>query len=645
MIYDLLIKIFSAIFLMFHAVAFFANDQTVKIDSLKIELQRATAQEDKATLSVHLAREFRELSIDSSLFYFQHATSFFDTSEVTPIRTEYYYNLAEVYLISGQHHKSWEALEQISGNEFRSTDEISKPDILDKQADVKIRLGEYAVASEILMEALPLFESGNDKAGLGAAYNSLGTIMQRTKRLNEAIEYYTLAHESAIEGNDLRPAHGYLSNVAIVHSMQNNNRLAIPLFKKVIAFAKDRKEIRTEALASGNLGVVYNELNELDSAEFYISRSLDLFQKSGHGRGTAAASSQLSVIYQARGKYQEVIDLLLPQFDFVETQNFSNFQKKIAENLSVAYRSLGDYPNALKYTEILGEIKDSTFNKEMVQAVNDAQIKYETEKKEAEIEHLNLQDQLNAERIARQRLALGGSAIGIGLLSFLLYRLNHQKKKLESQSRVIEKSLEEKDTLLREIHHRVKNNLQVISSLLGLQSRSLEDRAAIDALTQSKARVQSMSLIHQNLYQKDNLTGIKIKDYFDKLSNNLITTYGISQDIKINTEIEDMMLDVDTVVPLGLILNELLTNSLKYAFQNNRGSIQVALARNNGQLQLQIKDDGVGIQDVDKVLQGEGYGYELVTSLVDKLEGSIDINSEEGTQVTIGFSNFKILDN
>jgi len=150
------------------------------------------------------------------------------------------------------------------------------------------------------------------------------------------------------------------------------------------------------------------------------------------------------------------------------------------------------------------------------------------------------------------------------LLIGLLYRNQKQKKLISIQN-------DEKDILLREIHHRVKNNLQVISSLLGIQSRSIKDVQAKQAIHEGRARVHSMSLIHQNLYKKDNLTGVDMRVYLNKLSTDLINTYNLSEgQIEIEKDIDELILDVEYVVPIGLIINELISNALKYAFPDQQ---------------------------------------------------------------------------
>ncbi len=228
----------------------------------------------------------------------------------------------------------------------------------------------------------------------------------------------------------------------------------------------------------------------------------------------------------------------------------------------------------------------------------------------------------------------------LSLLGAILggYYVNDKRKKvsvlntqLEGNNLVIAKSLEEKEFLIKEIHHRVKNNLQVISSLLNLQLRQSDDKKTQDILKEGKDRVRSMSLIHQHLYQENQLGGINMKAYIDELAQELYDTYVTDQhDVKIDTRIEDISIDVDTVVPIGLILNELITNSLKYAFPDKRkGHIHIKMYEDEDQLYFEVSDDGIGY-DPDETKRHQGLGMRLIKSFARRLNATVEIRSTEG---------------
>ena len=214
-----------------------------------------------------------------------------------------------------------------------------------------------------------------------------------------------------------------------------------------------------------------------------------------------------------------------------------------------------------------------------------------------------------------------------------------ERKRAEEQ---IKASLAEKEVLLKEIHHRVKNNLQVISSLLYLQSKSIEDKAALQMFQESQNRVRSMAFIHERLYQSQDLARVDFAEYVRSLTNYLFRSYGVSTDvIQLKINMDDLPLGIDTAIPCGLIVNELVSNSLKYAFPDGRGGeIRIEL-RSDGdnRIALMVSDDGVGLPEDLDFRKTESLGLQLVNNLsVAQLEGAIDLDRRGGTTFRITFT-------
>lgn len=208
-----------------------------------------------------------------------------------------------------------------------------------------------------------------------------------------------------------------------------------------------------------------------------------------------------------------------------------------------------------------------------------------------------------------------------------------------AQEKTLE-SLQEKEILLSEIHHRVKNNLQVIISLLGMQMDYIKDENVFSAVTESMNRIKSMAFIHQRLYRSTDLAHVDLKGYIKVLTDNLIQTYNVSNsDLSINLEIDDIFLKIDAAIPCGLILNEIISNSLKHAFTGRKnGKISVSLNKNdNGNLTLAVEDNGTGLdKDIDFNRQ-KSLGLRLVRLLVNQLRGTVEIDRSKGTKFVINF--------
>ena len=199
--------------------------------------------------------------------------------------------------------------------------------------------------------------------------------------------------------------------------------------------------------------------------------------------------------------------------------------------------------------------------------------------------------------------------------------------------------LREKEVLLKEIHHRVKNNLQIISSLLRLQSESQKSKSSDDVFRESQNRIRSMALIHEKLYHSHDLSKIDFSEYVRNLASNLFLSYDVDPGrIGLEVKVEDVSWDVGTAIPCGLIINELISNALKYAFPENRpGKIRVALCKEDGMFRLSVADDGVGLpKDVD-FRRTDSLGFQLVGMLTEQLNGAMDVQAHGKTEICILF--------
>lgn len=231
----------------------------------------------------------------------------------------------------------------------------------------------------------------------------------------------------------------------------------------------------------------------------------------------------------------------------------------------------------------------------------------------------------------------------------LLYEIrekNKAQKSAKAHEMRLQKSLDEKELLLKEIHHRVKNNMQIISSLLHLQSGYLKDKEAVDALKESQARIVSMAIIHENLYRSDNLTCINFENYINHLIRNLFHTYNVSMEkIKFNIIATDVFLNIDTAIPCGLMINELVTNSIKHAFTDGTsGKITIHMKQKQNEYHLEISDNGIGLPPDLDIDNSPTLGLLLVNNLVGQLEGNLEVNREHGTAYHITFKKLEYID-
>ena len=224
-----------------------------------------------------------------------------------------------------------------------------------------------------------------------------------------------------------------------------------------------------------------------------------------------------------------------------------------------------------------------------------------------------------------------GNIMGIVCIGSNIVEIKHAEDKIKA-------SLEEKEILLRELHHRVKNNLQIILSLINLQSNGIKNQEDLEIFRESQSRVKSLAIIHEKLYQSADFANINFEEYIESLVNYLLSYYSAdSIEVIINVK-KDIILNMDTAVPCGLIINELVTNSIKHAFKRNKsGKIYITLQSDNGCFTLIVSDNGEGIPPEVDLENPQKLGLQLVKSLTDQLEGKIEYNGSKSTEFKIQF--------
>jgi two-component sensor histidine kinase/CheY-like chemotaxis protein len=256
-------------------------------------------------------------------------------------------------------------------------------------------------------------------------------------------------------------------------------------------------------------------------------------------------------------------------------------------------------------------------------------IQYSIERKNTEEKLKNYQ--LHLEEIVKNRTIQLENVIK----KLELEIIDHKKSEDQLKSAV-----QEKEVLLQEVHHRVKNNMQIISSLLSLQAMHVNDEEMIDLLRDSQNRIRSMAMVHEKLYMSNDLSNINMAEYIKKLVLTIFDSYSTKKSqIMPLLELDDILMNIETGIPCGIIINELVSNSLKYAFpEDNEGSIFVGLKDKGDQYELTVSDDGVGIpKNINLDETPETLGLMLVNSLINQLNGSLELNQDYKTEFIINF--------
>ncbi len=512
----------------------------------------------------------------------------------------------------------------------KSGDKKSLAKVLTKKRWVYNYLGNLEKALEYAFDALGIYEELRDEPGTAIAYSYIGEILYQQQKYREAAEY-------AQKGYDLQKRLGLKDDLA--YSCQNlgDAWLQIGDYEKALAFQNEGLALRRElqldldaGLSLNSRGNVLKYMKRYPEALSSYLESLEIARRTNVRQLLQASTSNVGHIYSLMGKYREALPYHLKSRDLIHA---SGEMTKIPENyrlIAEAYSGIGRYDSAYHFQKLHAETKDSLLTEQTSARMSELQTKYETAQREAKIA---VQDQ----QLRKQQTVIWSvvSVLAIALIAGgLLWRLSQKLRKRN----------QEKEFLIKEIHHRVKNNLQVLSSLLHLQSRYIRDDAALDAVREGQSRVEAMGLIHQKLYMGDNLASVNMKDYLHNLGDTLLDAYKLDEEqVKIIYHLDPLHLDVDTAIPLGLIINELVTNSLKYAFPDGRkGLVEITLRKDEkGRLCLKVADNGVGKNGAPTLKSSTSFGTNLIEILSKKLKGTPHISNGDGYATVIEFENFK----
>ena len=332
------------------------------------------------------------------------------------------------------------------------------------------------------------------------------------------------------------------------------------------------------------------------------------------------------------------------QFEVSNLVEFCNKTEKLGEqelNPNDLFQLQREISNTLEVHGFLKEaiaFKDKTvvltkkiYSQDLANSLASFKTKQAVKEKDLEIKYQ--QERTNLYVVIASLIA---GLLMISVLAFL--RKRKQSQVLELKNKQINKTLKEKELLVREVHHRVKNNFQIVSSLLELQTKGIEDEKALILANEGQNRVKSMALIHQKLYQNEDGL-IDFDEYINLLVKELSSLYASNIKVDTKVEAENMRFDVDTAIPLGLIINELITNAYKYAFvKSKKGTLNISIKKvDNENFRLSVSDNGPGINNDFDIKKAKSLGLRLVNRLTKQIHGAISIDNNDGAKFEITF--------
>ena len=510
--------------------------------------------------------------------------------------------------------------------------------------------GIYEVALRNHIEALRLRESAGDKSLISKSYNNIGLVYRARKDYKNAISYYERSLALKKELADSAGQLNSLMNIGSSYQYQHNYDSALWYGRQTLVLSRQISKPKDEVNSLANLGVAYVGLHQWQQAETHLNEALTKAVQKGYKESFYGIYEGLGNVMLNKKEYAKAIEWFNKGVLLAAEADRKEMLANYYDNLSDCYEKTGDYNLAYNFIRNSEAIRDSLLNEENLRQLNEMNTIYETSKKEETIDVLSKEGKKKEVALIRSHRERNYFIVATILfltlagVAFYAYRDNRKKKELlNKQNAIIETALKEKETLLREIHHRVKNNLQIISGLLTLQSRQIENPEAQEAVREGRNRVKSIALIHQKLYQQDNLTGVVMKEYLDDLVNSIQQTFKDRETtIKAVIECGNLNLDVDTAIPLGLIINELITNCYKYAFAGrSSGLVTIRLEEEEKKLVLEVRDDGIGLPAGFDRNNTRSFGMKLIHSLATKLEATVAAFTDNGTVFKLSISNYQ----
>lgn len=667
-----------------------AGAQSRLTDSLKNNLARLLPDTSRALTYHAVARDFyRRNQLDSAQFYLV---------PMLPIcqRVRFWYGLGSYYQLSGniarnrgRYETALTQFQQAATYFQKSNRPHAIAPVYNSMGYLYKQMGDDGDIAALthqgidyIQKSVVINQAANQPVGLIDNYVNLGICYEDLKEFTTALRYYQMAEKLAGQQKNadesLRVIYNDIGNLFL---KQKQYGPAIPFLERAVAI--NQKLGRKTSLVHNhrNLSTAYTELKQPQQAIRHAQQAL-AFLSSNDASLAGSVYRVLHRAYAANDQPKEAYEFLIREklvgdslLNIQKTRVIANLQGQYEQQKAAELATIRANLELEKAKEVAGieaktarEVATIEAEKKhriaqlMTQAevaksraVAEVQTRYETAKKTQQISELSQQNALKARQMA---FLSGGLALVLLLLgvSFAQYTaIRRANAQLSGQNRVIAETSErlaeqsnQLRTLMRELHHRVKNNLAIVSSLLNLQTYRLTDSGAIEAVQESQRRVEAMSLIHQRLYRTDAVTTINMTDYITDLAESLMAAYGYGPDtFDLSVRVNDPELDVDAAIPLGLILNELLTNSFKYAYGNNRHrigrlkqpSLRIDLWKDNG-LTLEVQDNGPGLdlsqwQNLD--VDTDSFGRQLIWSLSEQVGGKITVDNRDGAyfQLTI----------
>jgi two-component sensor histidine kinase len=523
--------------------------------------------------------------------------------------------------------------------------------------------GNHNIALSYGNKAVASMEQTNDRAFSSLFYFRMGNIYGTLGEADKSIYWYRKSLSNKDQNVSDRIWYNSFIFLAIVYTWSGNAKEALDLIDSTTSQYPPLEQESKMMLATVK-GQCFDQLNKTALAEKYFRESADMADQ---------LSSQFQMHVQIALCYLENAWFQIGRKNFKKAKYYIQKQQALNPGTAEAYSealkarvlfkidsSEGRYVSAIRAYQRLVQLNDSIYNLQKARQIDEMGIQYGLAQKEKDFQLLQKKEELQLVALTKEKLIRNIIVIIAVLLAILFalgfnrYRIKQRHtKEIDEKNATLEKLindkdsliadkdvlLKEKDWLVKEIHHRVKNNLQIVISLLNAQSEFLSHPSALNAIRESRERMQAIAILHQKLYQLDNSSQTDMREYIHELVENIKSSVADSGRLNFEVIVGKVSLDISQSVPIGLILNEAITNAIKYAYpKNEKGSILVSL-QNTGpqQLQLKIADHGKGLPADMDITQVNSLGLQLIKLFAEQLEGDLFFINNNGLEIVFNF--------
>ncbi|MEX2397848.1 MAG: histidine kinase dimerization/phosphoacceptor domain -containing protein, partial [Balneolales bacterium] len=506
------------------------------------------------------------------------------------------------------------------------------------------RLMDYPQALEEYQSALGVERRLHRDIRIGRALNKIGMVRIQQEEYSDARGYFEQTLNLLGDtGYNLTKAEA-LSGLGLAHYHSEDYSRALEYFDQVQALGgsgEDLERIKMEAVM--NAGNTYAELPEYERAETLLTRAIRYFGEHGDVAEQSEGRLYLAALYRQWGKPGEALGQARRGIELAESVEENSLIMDGYRLLSGIYEDQGNPGQALLNHRRYHNLESRLLDSEREARLTQRQIQHDVAQQNREIRRLNQEAALQEAKMVQQELwqnvMFGGFGLAILIAGLLVRNIQIRKsahQELQQKQSEIEASLQEKEFLLNEIHHRVKNNFATVSSLLKLQAQSAKDEEMKNVLAESEGRVQSMGMIHEMLYQQEDFSRVDFGAYIKKLLQHISANYETSG-LRIKTEVryDPVNLGISTAVPCALIIHELISNAYKHAFIGREsGKILITLNHTKDTYTLVVSDNGIGLPSKIKSSQ---LGLMLIHGLTKQIKGIVTSETGNGTTYIIKF--------